>query len=413
MNALYPLSIAAALALGFTSVSVARQTSAHKMDHSLPPPKGLKTKLPLTYDIKTLDISGDRGRQVLVDRETGQDLGPPTTLLLEDGMTILAVYPKGRTGGPIVYKRSTNAGRTWSERLPTPKSWETSTDVPTLHRMVSADGTKRVVLFTGHYPIRMAVSEDAGTTWSELKPIGNFGGRIAMASVASLGTGAGHYLGFFHDSGDYIRGGPDPLRGSPAPKSWRHFVYSTLSHDGGLTWSIPVPIAMRPDAALCEPGVLRSPDGKQIAVLMRENSRQYNSFVIFSDDEGLTWTQPRELPAALTGDRHVAKYAPDSRLFISFRDMTHVSPTWGDWIGWVGTYEDIVKGREGQYRVRLMDNTLDADSGYSGVETLPDGTFVATSYGHWTEGKPAYIVSVHLKLDELEPWVSPKTGARP
>ncbi len=37
------------------------------------------------------------------------------------------------------------------------------------------------------------------------------------------------------------------------------------STDGGLTWSAPVPIAMLPDASLCEPGVLRSPDGKQIA----------------------------------------------------------------------------------------------------------------------------------------------------
>ena len=59
-------------------------------------------------------------------------------------------------------------------------------------------------------------------------------------------------------------------------------------------------------------------------------------FVIFSNDEGLTWTEPKELPAALTGDRHVAKYTKDGRLFISFRDTTHVSPTKGDWVGWGG-----------------------------------------------------------------------------
>ncbi len=81
--------------------------------------------------------------------------------------------------------------------------------------------------------------------------------------------------------------------------------------------------------------------------VLRENSRKYNSFVIFSDDEGLSWSEPRELPAALTGDRHVAKYAPDGRLFISFRDRTHVSPTKGDWVGWVGRYDDI---REGERR---------------------------------------------------------------
>jgi len=42
------------------------------------------------------------------------------------------------------------------------------------------------------------------------------------------------------------------------------------------------------------------------------------------------------------------------------------------------------------------------DCGYAGVELLPDGTIVATSYGKWTEGEPNYVVSVRLKLDELD-----------
>jgi hypothetical protein len=36
------------------------------------------------------------------------------------------------------------------------------------------------------------------------------------------------------------------------------------------------------------------------------------------------------------------------------------------------------------------------------VEVLPDGTFVTTTYGHWTEGQKPYIVSVRLRLDELD-----------
>ena len=61
-----------------------------------------------------------------------------------------------------------------------------------------------------------------------------------------------------------------------------------------------------------------------------------------------------------------------------------------------------MRGREGQYRVRLMDNTKAIDCAYPGVEVLPDGTFVATTYGHWTEGEPPYIVSVRFKLSELD-----------
>ena len=161
-------------------------------------------------------------------------------------------------------------------------------------------------------------------------------------------------------------------------------------------------IAEHPTAHLCEPGLIRSPDGDQIAVLLRENSRQMNSFLIVSDDEGKTWSEPRELPGSLTGDRHVGKYGPDGRLFFSFRDTTLDSPTRGDWVGWVGTYEDIIEGREGQYRVRLMKNHRAADCAYPGVEVFPDGTFVTTTYGHWEEGAPPYIVSVRFSLAELD-----------
>ena len=118
----------------------------------------------------------------------------------------------------------------------------------------------------------------------------------------------------------------------------------------------------------------------------------------------MAFVSPYMSSAALsaTGDRHTAKYAPDGRLFVSFRDTTLESPTKGDWVAWVGTYEDIANGREGQYRVRLMDNHKAADCAYPGVEVLPDGTFVTTTYGHWTEGELPYVVSVRLKLDELD-----------
>ncbi len=71
-------------------------------------------------------------------------------------------------------------------------------------------------------------------------------------------------------------------------------------------------------------------------------------------------------------------------------------------MAWVGRYEDIVAGREGQYRVRLMDNQNAWDCAYPGVEVLPDGTIVATTYGHWMPDAPPYIVSVRLRLEQLD-----------
>ncbi|HJN88949.1 MAG TPA: sialidase family protein, partial [Verrucomicrobiota bacterium] len=85
--------------------------------------------LPRGYTIPTIDLARQTHRQVVVDREKGQYLGHPTTVLLEDGQTLLIVYPKGHGKGGIVYKRSTDGGKTWGERLPTPASWATSREV--------------------------------------------------------------------------------------------------------------------------------------------------------------------------------------------------------------------------------------------------------------------------------------------
>lgn len=351
--------------------------------------------LPAVEGIVPLDLAPQKHRQIIVDRETGQYLGHPTTVLLEDNKTILIVYPKGHGKGAIVYKRSIDGGLTWSNRLPTPASWETSKETPTIHRVVDAQGKKRLILFSGLYPIRMAVSEDDGGTWSELKPVGDWGGIVAMGSVMDLKTGPGHYLALFHDDGRFFAQRPAPTKGVMT-------LYKSLSTDGGLTWSFPEKIFAASEIHLCEPGAIRSPDGKQIAVLLRENRRKKNAHIIFSNDEGKTWTPPRELPASLTGDRHTAKYAPVGRLLISFRDTAKDSPTLGDWMAWVGTYDDLVQGRAGQYRVRLMDNHHKWDCAYPGVEVLPDGTFVCTTYGHWLPGEPPFIVSVRLKLAELD-----------
>ena len=349
------------------------------------------------FTIPIIDLTDQRERQVVVDREKGQYLGHPTTLLLEDGKTILCVYPKGHGRGAILYKKSTDGGKTWSDRLPTPKSWETSLETPTLHRVIDPRGKRRVILFSGLYPVRMALSEDDGKTWSELKAVGEWGGIVTMASVIELKTGPGHYLALFHDDGRYF------AKNGKAAGVFT--LYKTHSEDGGLTWSTPEAIFQSGSVHLCEPGAFRSPDGKQIAVLLRENRRVKNSHVIFSNDEGRTWTEPREVPGSLTGDRHVAKYGADGRLFISFRDVPltgTTSPTAGDWVGWVGSYKDVVAGRDGQYRVRFQHNHSGRDCAYPGVELLADGTFVVTTYGHWTPNESPYILSVRFTLDELD-----------
>lgn len=73
-----------------------------------------------------------------------------------------------------------------------------------------------------------------------------------------------------------------------------------------MTYGEPEVIYESSEFHPCEPGVIRSPDGRQLATLLRENRRLTNSHVIFSDNEGATWSDPREVPASQTGDRHTA-----------------------------------------------------------------------------------------------------------
>ena len=356
-----------------------------------------------------IDLQQRERHHVVVDREDGQYLGHPTTLLLEDNKTILCVYPKGHGRGGIVYKRSADGGKTWSERLPTPESWKTSREVPTLHRVIGPDGTKRVIMWSGLYPARLAVSEDDGATWSELKKVGDWGGIVVMGFVEPLKTGKGHYLAMFHDDGRFIDG--------KGKRTGVFTLYQTISTDGGLTWGEPQAVYQSSDVHLCEPGCIRSPDGKTLAVLLRENARRKNSHVIFSTDEAKTWSEPKEVPLALTGDRHTGKYAPDGRLFISFRcnspkEKRANRSFEGDWIGWVGTWDDLLRGGEGQYQVRVRDNQHAWDCAYPGVEILPDGTYVTTTYGHWDEGQKPYVRTARFTLDDLDRYAKEARGAQ-
>ncbi|MCC9601375.1 alpha/beta hydrolase fold domain-containing protein [Stieleria sp. JC731] len=349
--------------------------------------------------VVTLDLDQQKDRQVIVDREAGQYLGHPTTCLLEDGKTILCVYPKGHGAGPIVYRRSSDGGKTWGERLPTPDNWSTSREVPTLHRVVDASGKKRIIMWSGLYPARLAVSEDDGKTWSPLRQVGDWGGIVVMGFVEKLSTGPGHYMAMFHDDGRFFT--------KDGERTGVFTLYKTFSDDGGLTWSDPESVYQSSQIHLCEPGCIRSPDGKRLAVLLRENSRNKNSHLIISDDEGKTWTSPKELPLVLTGDRHTGKYTDDGRLVVSYRCISakkdqRSRPFEGDWVAWVGSWDDLIDGTNGDYFVRLKDNTKSYDTAYPGVEVLPDDTIVTTTYGHWDQGEPPYIISVRFKLSELD-----------
>jgi hypothetical protein len=246
------------------------------------------------------------------------------------------------------------------------------------------------------------VSEDDGKTWREEPPLGRLPAeattrdwmanpfRCVMTFSSMLRLKDGSTLGMFH-------------RGAEG-RDAKLQVLQSITRDGGFSWSEPT-LACDGTALdgkdPCEPYVFRSPDGDELCCLMRENRRSGTSLVMFSRDEGRTWTKAVDAPWGLTGDRHHGIRLPDGRLVIVFRNAAPLSQDKGGFIAWVGRYDDIRQGRPGQYRVALLKTFKDGF--YPGIHLLPDGTIVATTYT--TSGQDdggCSIVSVRFTIAEVD-----------
>ena len=343
--------------------------------------------------LPVVDLSSQTSRQVIVAQGTSDTYqGHPTTVLLTDGKTMIAVWTLGHGGtcGPM--KRSDDGGKTWSELLPVPESWTGVKNCPSIYRLTGPDGRTRLMVFAGAGPdkqMQQSVSLDDGKTWSPMKSNGL---ECVMPFTTIVPVEGGKKLI-----------GLSNIR-RPGDKDARSNMLSeSESTDGGLTWSPWRVLVDDPKLKPCEPAVIRSPDGKQLLCLIRENIRAAGSHFITSDDEGKTWSELKPLPTGLWGDRHMPRYARDGRLVVTFRDMGPDKRTHNHFVAWVGTYDDIVQNREGQRKLLLLHSYKGSDCGYSGLELLPDNTFVATTYIQYRAGvEKNSVVSTRFTLAETD-----------
>ncbi len=104
---------------------------------------------PKSYSIPVVDLSRETDRQIVVDREPGQYLGHPTTVLLEDDRTMLGRLPQGPW--PRGHRDEAQHRRRADLVRPTAHARELgqSKETPTIYRVVDAEGHKRLILFSG------------------------------------------------------------------------------------------------------------------------------------------------------------------------------------------------------------------------------------------------------------------------
>jgi len=352
-------------------------------------------KKPEVEDLPVIDISDQTERHVIIAAGTERVYqGHPTTVLLPDKKTMFAVWSIGHGGPAGPMARSDDAGLTW-KRLDDqlPEGFKQHRNCPSIYRMVDPAGKERIWVFSAQPKMPSIVTEDGGKTWKEKEPLG-FDNVMTFSSVVRLKDGS--YMGMYH------RHSPDGVQ-----------TMQTQTADGGLTWSEPTVAAQVKGKVPCEPFVFYSPDGKELCCLLRENTHQGRSLMMFSTDEAKTWSTPQDTPWGLTGDRHMGVYTKDGRWVIAFRDKAHGSSTHNHFVAWVGTYEDIRKCRPGQYRVKLLHSNHGGDCGYPGMELLDDGTIIATTYIKYKPGKKRHsVISARFKLDELDPLAKQKDAER-
>ena len=371
------------------------------------------------YSIPQVDLSAEAAdiEPLVTIDDSKPYLGHPDSILCKTG-EILTFYPAGHGRGAVLGRVSADGGRTWRALENTPKSWERSRETPTVYRLEFTDAQKpdQIILISANsdWPrdkgpggFNCSLSSDEGKTWSEFEtfydknsshPVVPIVAMSALTRLKENGRFVDKWMGIFHD---------------------KHFVnYKTiLTFDGNgrMHWSVPTPYfaahrTIEKGSKMCEVEMLRSKGGQgdELCLITRSQTKKVNSLISFSQDEGKTWSAPCELPAALNGERHKAEWTKDGRLFITFRSIErspeknrlhrekgHEKRGWYSegWIAWVGSYDDLKQGHEGQYRMKIAHTYLDdqggpnivanGDTGYCGNVVLEDGTIFTCTYGRF------------------------------
>lgn len=374
-------------------------------------------------------------------------LGHPDSCLV-NGDEIMTFYPEGHGRGRVLVKKSVDGGKSYKKGIENPpESWAKSKETPTVYRLefTEHDWQDKIILICGNPKwwdekssvggFNCSISEDEGKSFSEFELF--FGGEIypivSMSSLTKLkenGRFVDKWMGLFHD------------------KSFVNYkTILSFDENGKMQWSKPVAYFSKyrdieKKSQMCEVECVRSDAGlgDELMLITRSNSKKVNSLLTFSTDEGESWSQPVFAPAAINGERHKADYLKDGRLLITFRSIErdklknrrHYEKRFRNWysegwIAWVGTYDDLKNGREGQYRIKIAhtylpnqskpDVTANGDTGYCGNVVLSDGTVVTSSYGIFSpeekesgkystdKGKlkrKTFIVSKRLKTEDVE-----------
>lgn len=332
--------------------------------------------------------------------------GQPDMVETSQGKFI-AVYPEGHGHGPLKIIESDN-GIDWKSKS-TPQSWKNSQEVPTLYTLDRSDGKQYLIMISGKPYWRkknlkadgfqFSISKDGGEIWSELEKVWpSFDPIVAMSSLTQLkenGKYIDKWMGTFHNH-----------------RFVNYKTYLTFDFEDHPIWSKPIPLfsnhrSVERKNKICEIEIIRGPNDTLCAIGRSEKRFGHTSVISFSEDEGETWGEPKNMNVNLSGDRFQAAYDEKTgKLLISYRMIVPHKPhplarakfMTAGWVIWIGDFEDlnsIVQKPAGDCLV-LAGKDPSGDCGYSGI-VAKNGEAIAIAYGNFI-GQGSNLRSVRFDI---------------
>jgi sialidase-1 len=218
------------------------------------------------------------------------------------------------------------------------------------------------------------LSEDKGSTWQGPYPTPVYGIVPDRLVVLQHGSHAGRWVLSAHT-----------VLGTPEEPTWAERCW--LSDDEGATWQGPQTIAAAPGLQLCEGSVAELPAGELVCVMRENSGRGLDAFKAISEDGGVSWQGPIELPIPAC-HRPVAGMLRSGRVLITHRFMQGGK----GWVGWwtqntfaaLTDVESCLARSRKDAHARIMpldyDRSPESDTGYTGWVQFPDGEIYVANY---------------------------------
>lgn len=336
----------------------------------------------------------------------------PDVALTQDGKLVCVfaecTHHSDRSYTRVVVTTSTDRGRTWSPKRPLTEATSGVAFYNCPRITCLRDGRLVVVVDKIHTAARskdpdgchvqLYISEDAGLTWTG--PVATPVRGIVPDRLVELSSGrwllAAHY--------------DDVSFGNLVQRLW-------ISDDQGSHWEGPVSVGRQAGLNLCEVSILPV-DETTLVAFHRENSGLgWDCFKTMSHDGGESWSDPVPFPLPAC-HRPVAGWLSDGHALITHRFMQGGK----GWTGWwtqnlfaaLTDRESVLATARAEAHTRILpvdfDRSPESDTGYSGWVQFEDGSIYIVNY-ILDDAPKAQIRGYALGLDDFVVTPSRRNGA--